>query len=86
MKISNHAIERFRERSGTKKNDKEIARKLCYFLTKAKEVELKKHYGVIALLNHDFKPAKYYNYNGWILVVEDDELKTIHMGEAGRWS
>lgn len=83
--ISNHAIRRFRERSGAKYSDKQVRAKLTSMLALAKEVTLSPRYRVNALLNHNCRPAQYYRYADYILVVEQDTLKTIHRGEAGRW-
>ena len=86
IQISAHAIERFRERTGSKKNDKSIQKRLLFFLNKSTEVELSKgYYRSIAIINHNFKVATYYQYGEWIMVVESNELKTIHRGEAKRW-
>ena len=42
-------------------------------------------YRAIQLINHDFKDAKYYKADGWILVVVKDRIVMCHPGEAGRW-
>jgi hypothetical protein len=84
--ISDHAIQRFRERVGFKEeSNKNIRYRLRKFLTASSEVKLNKHYGVLAIINHGFRIARYYQFKQWILVVEDNELKTIHRGEAKRW-
>jgi hypothetical protein len=80
-----HAIDRFRERTGSKQSEEEICHKLLEMLAKAKEVKLKPPYNVVALLNHDFRDARYFRSGGFILVVEGDCISTVHHGQAGRW-
>jgi hypothetical protein len=80
-----HAIDRFRERTGSKHSDEEVCRKLLEMLATAKEVKLKPPYNVIALLNHNFQDARYFRSGGFILVVEGDCISTVHHGQAGRW-
>ena len=84
--ISAHAIERFRERTGCKKSDDQISKRLLRFLERSEEAELSKnYYKIVAIINHHFKVAKYYQFGEWVMVVEGNELKTIHRGEAKRW-
>ena len=49
------------------------------------EVELKPEFRVKHILEHDFAPATYIDYHGWLLVVVDDEIVTIHRGRAKHW-
>jgi len=80
-----HAIDRFRERTGSNQSDEEVCRKLLEMMAKAKEVKLKPPYNVVALLNHDFRDARYFRSGGFILVVEGDCISTVHHGQADRW-
>ncbi len=89
--ITAHAISRFRERTGCKKDDVYVANKLFEILDKAEETDFKDpKFKVLALINHNFKEASYYKFQpkrgaALILVVEDQELKTIHNNESSRW-
>ncbi len=84
--ISPHAIDRFRERTGCKRADDYIVKKLHEMLEKAEVAEFTHNkYAVKALFNHDFTPANYFMYNNWIFVVVDGEVRTIHNNEAKRW-
>ena len=83
--ISHHAIEQFKKRSGSKKSDEVVQKRLQTFLSQAKEVKPVGNYGAVQLLNHRLRPATYYNYGSWILIVEDNVLKTIHQNESRRY-
>jgi hypothetical protein len=83
--ISRHAIDRFRKRTGSKKSDDAIQKQLLRFLEDGKEVQPTGNYGVVQLLNHNLKPASYFAYGSFILVVEDNVLVTIHSNESKRW-
>lgn len=83
--ISMHAVERFRQRTGSTKDDTEICFELFGLLEKSEEVKLKPVYRVIALLNHNFREARYFRSDGFLLVVEGDCIQTIHNGTANRW-
>ena len=72
------------ERSGCKERWR-AKRNLKKFLKGAVPVELKEKYRLSAIMNHRFTEAEYRDFNGWILVIEDGILVTVHMGEAGRW-
>lgn len=86
MNVSKHAIKRFRERTNCNRYDQSIIDKLIYMVQHGEEVKPKKHYGVMAILNHNFKEARYYDYFGqYVLVVEEDTIVTVHKGEARRW-
>lgn len=86
MKVSNHAIERFRERTGCKKDKEYVQHKLLEILDKSQKAEFKHpKYNVYALLNHNFQEAEYYLYHTFLLVVVGDEIRTVHGNEANRW-
>jgi len=82
---SPHAIQRFRERTGSEKSDEKIRLKLLALWANAKEVKLKREYRAIALLNHGLREARYFRAGGFVLVIENDQISTVHNGEAGRW-
>ena len=83
--ISSHAIERWMERTGCK-SERQAHAALKQHLAQAIEVELAPQYKVVALLNHDLKPARYFKLNQWIFVISPEgSLVTIHTGAAKRW-
>lgn len=97
--ITPHAIERWMERSGTK-NPKQAEEMLRKMLCNSEEVDLKPEFRAIQLLNHGLKDARYFLHRSaykrrpargrkWLLVVVDNELKTVHNGAsksgAQRW-
>lgn len=94
IRITEHAVDRWMARSGTKNRDR-ARRMLRSMLERSEEVDLKPNYRATQLLNHAFKAARYFlhrsPYKGrkWILVVVDNELKTVHNGSsksgAARW-
>src|SRR6187200_15634 len=80
--ITAHALERWIERTDctTKAQARAQLKKL---VAKATEVELAPRYQALALLNHDFKPARYLKFEKWIFVIsEEGGLMTIHSGTA----
>jgi len=85
MIITQHAINKFRQRTGCVCDDNEVKKRILKLYEKAEEVELKPEYRVIAILNHKCEPAKYLRFAQFIFVCIDNVLKTIHLGEAKRW-
>jgi hypothetical protein len=87
--ITKHAINRYRERTGCKKGDSNIENKLRVLFNGSVEVELIKKYAAITIINHHFKPARYFQCADWIIVVEviggKNVLRTIHDGKAKHW-
>ena len=83
--ISQHAIEQFKKRSGSKKSPEALRTRLQDFLSQATQVKPIGNYGAVQLLNHGLRPATYYSYGSWILVVEGSVLKTIHENESKRF-
>lgn len=86
MKVSEHAITRFRERTGCRKKDCRITKRLLDLFRLAQPAEFKNTvYETLALLNHDFERAEYFMYNDWVFVVVNDCIKTVHQNESNRW-
>jgi hypothetical protein len=83
--ITSHALERWMQRDRcTSERQAHATIKKQFAL--ATEVELAPAYKTIALLNHGFKPARYFKYDKWVFVVSDEgSLITIHSGTAKRW-
>jgi len=87
MDVDPHAICRFRERTGCKQTDEYIEGKLLEIAERASPATFSnpKH-AVLSLLNHDCKPASYLIAQcGFVMVVVDDRIKTVHMNESKRW-
>ena len=85
MIILQHAIDKYRERTGDKSSDDRIEEKIHLHFKTSKEVYLKPQYRAAAIINHNFKKANYFRSHQFILVVVDGYLKTIHLGDAKRW-
>jgi hypothetical protein len=86
FKITKHAIERFRTRSGRKNQSMAVAQqKIANMLDSAKEVQLKPEYLATQLINHGFKEARYFKHCDWMLVVAGESVVTCYRGQAGRW-
>ncbi len=82
--INQHAINRYRERTGSKKSDATIINQLHARLASADEWELKPHFRVIELLSHG-QPARYFKQADLMMVVENETLVTVHKATADRW-
>lgn len=84
--IQQHAIDRFKQRTGCKRSDDYVSRKIFSMMEKAEKTEFKESkFKVLALLNHGFQDAEYFKFRDFIFVVVDGTLKTIHRNEASRW-
>lgn len=83
--VTDHALERWVERTANDSKPKALL-SLKKHLARATEVELAPQFKVVALLNHDLKPARYLRFDTWVFVVsEEGGLLTIHTGAAKRW-
>jgi hypothetical protein len=86
MKVSHHAIKRFRQRTGCKQSDEYVRYRVLDLLGRAVEIELKnKKFRTLALLNHDMREAQYFRAGEFVFVVDDGVVTTVHNGEANRW-
>ena len=86
MKVTQHAIHRWRERTGSKHPDDKIRVKILDLVATGEEVVIKKRFRLLALLDHGCDEAKYMKAtNGMILVVANGAVVTIHNGKADRW-
>ena len=79
-----HAIAQFMERSGCQ-DVSSAEGTLKAMLAEAEEMELEERFKAIQLLNHDFREARYYKYNQWLLVVIGNAIITCHRASAKRW-
>lgn len=86
-----HCLQRLRERANVTGTAGEVLRHLEGWFGKSKPAELKPGRTLTKLLNNGCRPAKYYLFGnpkkglGWILVVENNVLKTIHRNQSGEW-
>ena len=85
LQVSDHALSRFRERTGSKESDIQIANKLRDAVAKGEEMELLEQFRVKALLDHGFKDARYFKLGAGLVVVEGNIIVTMHNAEANRW-
>jgi len=86
VRVTNHAVNRWRERTGSKHADEKIRVKIRGMVDAGEEMEMKKKFRVLALIDHRFDDAKYIRgKNGMIFVVVNDTVVTIHNGRADRW-
>jgi len=88
MKITGHAVDKWRDLTGSKRQDSIIKDTLTEMLIGAREVYLKKQYTVRQLMNNRYKKARYFSHSSrYILVINEDmdTMITIHEGKAGRW-
>lgn len=83
--VSDHALERFRERTGSTASDITIANTLRSAVENGQEMELHERYRIIELLNHGFKHARFFKYGASLVVVTDNIITTIHNQQAYRW-
>jgi hypothetical protein len=81
-----HAIERFRERTGSKKSDGHIAEQVSAAIRVATELELKAKYRAVELIAHGGQARYFRAPSGLVFVVENEVIVTVHHGEADRWT
>lgn len=77
MKISEHAVKRFRDRTGATYSDVKIFNKLQEMYSKSKPVRLKPQYRAANIINNNFRDSEFHLYNGVVLVTRDDTLITF---------
>ena len=82
--VTQHAIDRYRERTGSKKSDEKVCDQLHCRRANAQEMELKPQFRLIELLAHG-TPSRFFREKDLVLVVENAALVTVHHGQADRW-
>lgn len=87
MRVSSHAITRYRERVEGKTNVKTTRNDIINIIKQKAVLAEFSHpkYAVFALLNHDFERAEYFIYKSLVFVVVDGCVKTVHRNESKRW-
>lgn len=82
--LSAHALERYRERTEDKRSDKTVLAFLGWKLGEGVELELKKRFRVIEMIDHG-EHARYFRNGNLVFVVASGIVVTIHEGTADRW-
>lgn len=82
--VSTHATRRFMRRSGCK-DALQARRSIERLFDRATETQIDKERRIRQIVRHKFAEAKYYKVDGWIIVVIEKTIVTIHKGEAGYW-
>lgn len=84
IKVSAHALDRYMERSGMKKQTK-AENRLKRMLRESVVVEPVEPVKVLGVINNGFQEALYLRSGGWILVVCDDTLATCYLAKGRLW-
>lgn len=82
--ITQHALDRYRERTGTRKSDEAILTRIVTRMLGAVEWELKPRFKLTELLAHG-QEARYWREGDLLFVVENQVIVTVHHGTADRW-
>lgn len=82
--ITAHALQRYRERTGTTKGEVSVLNRIRERMEKAEEIRLKEKFRLIELLAHG-RIARFFRQADMVFVVEDGMLITTHNGTADRW-
>ncbi len=85
--ITKHAIERFRMKTRTNKDNNEIIFKIVEMLNRAESVEPDPEYRVKSLIRHGFRETEYYALENWVFVIVNDSLTTLFQRKISgkRW-
>lgn len=87
LKITNHAVARFKERRESNLDDNTVRKIIKDLLVEACPVEYKDPAEAVrALIRHKCERAQYFRRAGLIFVVStDNTVLTVHKGEARQW-
>ena len=86
MKITKHAIDRYRQRRGKENcSDEVIEVAIRQVLYRAREVKLKPEYRTTALLCHKFEEAQYLLAGKFIFVKVNDSIITVHLNDKRKF-
>jgi len=78
-----HAVERWKERSGSKKSLLLVAATLEKLLADSKEAYMDPGDRLAHMLRHDCQPAEVRMAGQYVLVIEGDTVVTVHQNERG---
>lgn len=79
-----HAVDRFRERTQSKKSDATLLQRMRERIERADEFQLKPRYRIAEALAHNAH-ARYFRSNDLMFVIEGGGVVTVHHGKADRW-
>ncbi len=82
--ITAHAIERFRERTGTKKGEISTLNRMRERLERAERWRLKEKFRLIELLAHG-NDSDVWRDRELVFIIESGVVITVHLGTADRW-
>jgi hypothetical protein len=82
--VSQHAIDRYRERLDCKKSDEGIRNRIAKKIACAKETWLMPEHEAPEIMLHG-RPSRFYRLGEIIFVVRDMVVVTLHKGESQRW-
>lgn len=88
IKVTNHAVTRYRERTDSKTlTDQQVRDTIKQLVSKGALVEHKRQEdAVMAIIQHKCEKAYYYRRAGLVFVVsQDNTVLTVHRGEAKKW-
>lgn len=86
IRISFHAMQRFREHTGSRRSNEHVYDKLLDMVTKSEVVEHKHPtFFLRSLLKHKYQKAQYRRYETFIFVLIDHLVATVYVNECDRW-
>lgn len=83
-RISQHALDCWRERTGSKKSDASVMARIAENMGNAREMLLHKKYLVLEMIAHG-QHSRFFNLGDMIYVVEEGMIVTIQKWAVDRW-
>jgi hypothetical protein len=78
MRVNDHAIRRWRERSGSKQTDDTIRTKLRNMVREGNEHTMRERWRIYSLLDYPMGDCHYMVHGGWVVVVRDNRIATVY--------
>jgi len=78
IKVTIHAVEKFRERAESTKSDRSIRGRIERMFEKAVPYEPPVGFRVASLINHKFSATSYYRLGEWVFIVCNDSIVTLY--------
>lgn len=83
--LTRHALERYRQRTGSLKSDATIATRIACAIASGEEWEMKAQFRLVELIAHG-QAARYFKTPGELIyIVENGVVVTCHHGRADKW-
>lgn len=83
--VTDHAIQRFKERTGAKYSDGKVAKRISGIVGKGKEIAPKKQYKTLLFMRHNCRDVKYFqDDNGMVVVVDWKRVATVFF-DTRKW-